>query len=121
MPCYALPAPLASRDLQAAFVLQSDLRAAEGGDMTTRGSTVPISNETAEGRHIAAIRPEGGGSCQFGTAGNRHTVHAQPLTAAGPCLAALLSRVICEFCHLDSRSQNDRVGSCGQVGQSCVC
>jgi len=37
MACCALPAPLASRDLQAAFALQSDLRAAEGGDMTTRG------------------------------------------------------------------------------------
>jgi hypothetical protein len=49
---------------------------------------VPISNETAEGRPVAAIRPEGGGSCQFETA----PVHAQPLAAAGPCSAALVSR-----------------------------
>jgi hypothetical protein len=117
MACYALPAPLASRDLQAAFVLRSDLRAAEGGDMTTRGR--PFRSLTK--------RPKGATSPRYGRkAAGRASSELQAIVTLftpnlspplDPGLAALQSRVICEFCHLDSRSQNDRVGSCGRVGQ----
>jgi hypothetical protein len=59
MACYALPAPLASRDLQAAFVLQSDLRAAEVYSITDAGRVALTAARQlfAETQSPAGIQP----------------------------------------------------------------